>query len=27
MESHLIAFTAEESRLNGGKVMETKMEV
>jgi predicted dehydrogenase len=27
MESHLIGFKAEESRLNGGKVMETKMEV
>jgi predicted dehydrogenase len=27
MESHLIAFTAEESRIRGGKVMLTKMEV
>lgn len=25
MESHLIGFKAEESRLNGGKVMETKL--
>jgi predicted dehydrogenase len=27
MESHLIGFRAEESRLNGGQVMDTKMEV
>jgi hypothetical protein len=26
MESHLIGFKAEESRLTGGKVMETKMD-
>jgi hypothetical protein len=25
MESHLIGFKAEESRLNGGEVLETKL--